>query len=144
MPAGTRLSTGIVVEETNESAFTYVTTPGHMFAGRIVFSAYDDDGETVAQVEMWLRASDPLFEMSLPLAGHARDDRFWEATLQNLAAYFGASANLDTFKEAVDPHRQWRNWTNIVRNSYIRTAWHLVTLPFRRLAARLTGSGHGR
>lgn len=144
MPLGTRLSTGVVVVESTGTSFTYSTAPGHLFAGRITFSAYDRGGVTVAQIEMWLRASDPLFEISLPLGGHTRDDRFWQATLQNLATHFGVVAEPETFTECVDPHRRWRNWVNVRRNSYIRTGLHLITIPFRWLVDRLARKSQQR
>jgi hypothetical protein len=137
MPAGTRLSTGIVVVDVSDTAFTFATVPGHTFAGRITFSAHVDAGATVAQVEMLMRASDPLYELSLPLGGHRRDDRFWQTTLTNLAAQVGVSAEPETVKERVDRHRRWRNATNIVHNAFIRTTVSVITRPFRRLAGRL-------
>jgi hypothetical protein len=144
MPVGTRLSTGVVVLEVRDTSFSFATAPGHTFAGTITFSAYPAASETVAQVEMLLRASDPLFELALPLGGHRRDDRFWQATLQNLAAHFGVTAEPDTFKQCVDLHRHWRKAGNIVRNSYMKTAVHLITLPFRRLILRLRFPASGR
>ena len=37
------------------------------------------DGETVAQAQVLMRASDPIFEMGLTLGGHKQEDRFWDA-----------------------------------------------------------------
>jgi hypothetical protein len=134
MPAGTRLSTGVVVVDVTETSFTFATTPGHTFAAKITFSAYEDDGTTVAQAEMWLRASDPLYEIGLPLGGNRRDDQFWLATLRNLAGHFEVSATPEMEKTCLDRRRKWRHATNIVDNAFLRTGWHLLTLPFHRLA----------
>lgn len=139
MPAGTRLSTGVVVIGVTPTSFTYATAPGHTFAGRITFSAYDEAGTTVAQIEMLLRTSDPLFDLALLLGGNLRDDRFWEATLRNLAAAFGASSEPSTMKERLDRRRRWRNATNITQNSLLRTATGLVGNLFRAGATRIRG-----
>ena len=53
-----------------------------MFAGWITFSADEDDGATVAQAQVLMRASDPLFELGLMLGGHGQENRFWEHTLK--------------------------------------------------------------
>lgn len=137
MPAGTRLSTGVVVQDVSATSFSFATAPGHTFAARITFSANAEAGATVAQAEMWLRASDPLYEIGLPLGGDRRDDQFWITTLRNLAAHFGVSATPEMEKACLDPRRKWRNATNIVDNAYLRTGWHVVTLPLRHLAGWL-------
>ena len=62
-----------------------MTPQGHMFAGWITFSAIERDGETVAQAQVLMRASDPIFEMGLTMGGHKQEDRFWKQTLTALA-----------------------------------------------------------
>jgi hypothetical protein len=141
MPAGTRLSTGIVVARVDPTSFTFLTTQGHTFAGQITFSAHDDAGTTVAQVEVLLRASDPLFEIGMPLGGHAREDEFWQGTLRNLAAHFGVAAEPEMRALRLDRGRHWGKATNIVYNSYLRTGIHMATRPLRSLARRLTSRG---
>ena len=44
-------------------SFSFMTPQGHIFAGMITFSAHEDDGVTVAQVQALVRASDPIYEM---------------------------------------------------------------------------------
>ena len=48
-PGGLKLSTGIMVIYTDEVSFSFMTPEGHMFAGMITFSAYEEDNGTFAQ-----------------------------------------------------------------------------------------------
>ena len=61
VPGGMTLSTGVRVIYADEESFSFMTPAGHMFAGIITFSAYDDAGDTVIQIQALIRASDPLF-----------------------------------------------------------------------------------
>ena len=63
-PAGLQLSTGILVIYADEESFSFMTPEGHMFAGLITFSAYEDEGVTFVQVQALVRASDPMFELA--------------------------------------------------------------------------------
>src|SRR3712207_471602 len=89
MPGGMKLSTGVLVLYADGESFTLMTPEGHMFAGWITFSATERDGETVAQAQVLMRASDPVFEMGLTMGGHRQEDRFWHHTLSQVAAHFG-------------------------------------------------------
>ena len=46
MPGGLKLSTGVLVLYADDESFTLMTPQGHMFAGWITFSAFDDGGVT--------------------------------------------------------------------------------------------------
>lgn len=60
-----RLSTGVMVIYADEESFTFMTPQGHPFAGWITFSAFQEEGSpTVAQVQVLIRASDPVHEMA--------------------------------------------------------------------------------
>jgi hypothetical protein len=51
----------------------------------------------VVQVQVLLRAGDPLYELALPLGGHRKEDRFWQHTLgtrREPTAMLGATAML--------------------------------------------------
>ncbi len=66
----------------DEESFTYMTPEGHPFSGWITFSAYEEeDGTTVAQAHLLIRANDPLYELVMPLGLHKVEDR------KNLAAH---------------------------------------------------------
>src|SRR5215207_4602639 len=88
LPGKMKLSTGVMVLYADQESFTLMTPEGHMFAGWITFSATELGGETVAQAQVLMRASDPIFEMGLTMGGHKQEDRFWNHTLTGLAAAF--------------------------------------------------------
>src|SRR5579872_4121754 len=86
MPGGMKLSTGVLVLFADDESFTLMTPEGHMFAGWITFSAYEDTPQTqqtpgmasaelpqeqaaltVAQARVQMRANDPLYELGLRL-----------------------------------------------------------------------------
>src|SRR6478672_3212182 len=110
---GMKLSTGIFVLYADEESFTFMTPQGHMFAGWITFSAASEDGVTVAQCQVLMRAQDPLTEVGLTLGGHKKEDRFWEQTLQALAERFGIKADAETTVVCVDKRRQWGRAGNV-------------------------------
>ena len=142
MPSGSRLSTGIIVVDVKPTSFTFVTPQGHTFAGYVTFSSYyDEAGTTIAQVEILMRASDPFFELGLPIGGHKREDQFWEGTLSKLAAHFGVDEEPEMLVLRLDSRRKWRNAVNIVHNSYLHTAFYMATRPLRRLIGKLIGQG---
>ncbi len=73
---------GVVVLYADDESFTYMTPEGHPFSGWITFSAYEEeDGTTVAQAHLLIRANDPLYELVMPLGLHKVEDR------KNLAAH---------------------------------------------------------
>jgi len=134
MIGGIRVGTGIVVIEETDRSFAFATLEGHTFAGTITFSADDDTGVTVARVEVIMRASDPLYEVGMPLGGHRHENRFWKASLVALAKSYGVEAEPDMAMDCLDSHRKWVNATNIVDNAFLHTITYLVARPFRRLA----------
>ena len=131
---------GVMVLYSDEESFTYMTPEGHPFSGWITFSAYEgEDNTLVAQAHLLMRANDPLYELMMPLGLHKMEDRTWQRTLRNLAAYFGASGEVETRVVCVDPRRQWRRYWNIRHNALVLSALHVVTAPLRRLRLRSAG-----
>src|SRR3954470_9824011 len=63
LPGKMKLSTGVMVLYADTESFTLMTPEGHMFAGWITFSVTEVDTDTVAQAQVLMRASDPIFEM---------------------------------------------------------------------------------
>jgi hypothetical protein len=141
MIGGTRVGTGIVVTEEHDTSFTFASLQGHTFNGTITFTGHEDGGVTVAQVEVNARASDPLYEIFMPLGGHWHENRFWKASLSALARHFGVEAQPEMSMECLDTRRKWRNAGNIVHNAFLHTAAYLVARPFRRLAHWLRSRG---
>ncbi len=131
---GLKLSTGILVIYADEESFTFMTPQGHMFAGWITFSAFEQNGSTVAQAQVLMRAQDPLTELGLTLGGHRKEDAFWRATLVALAERFGSSARPETSIVCVERRRQWSRAGNVRHNSAFKSGLHTATSPFRRRA----------
>jgi hypothetical protein len=139
LPGRMKLSTGVMVLYADEESFTLMTPEGHMFAGWITFSATERDGETVAQAQVLMRASDPIFEVGLTLGGHSQEDRFWQHTLGAVARHFGvAQAEVDTQVVCVDKRRQWSRWRNVWQSSAIRSTLYMLGAPARGVK-RLVG-----
>ena len=140
LPGKMKLSTGVMVLYADEESFTLMTPQGHMFAGWITFSATERDGETVAQAQVLMRASDPIFELGLTLGGHRQEDRFWNQTLASVAAHFGEpDREVDTQVVCVDKRRQWSKWRNVWHSSAIRSTLYMLGAPVRGMR-RLTRS----
>jgi hypothetical protein len=131
LPGRMKLSTGVMCLYADEESFTLMTPQGHMLAGWITFSALEQDGETVAQAQVLMRASDPIFEMGLTMGGHKQEDRFWQQTLTALAAHFGHEGEVDTRVVCVDKRRQWSKWSNVWHSAAIRSTLYTMGAPGR-------------
>ena len=133
-----KLHTGVLVLFADEEAFTLMTPEGHMLSAWITFGAHRAaDGTIVAQAQALERASDPLFEMGLVLGGHRVNNRFWETTLRNVAARFGAhDATVETELVCVDRRRQWRYAGNVRHNAGLRGTLHALSAPIRLVRRR--------
>ena len=119
---GLELSTGVMVMYADDESFTLMTPQGHVFAGWITFSAFEEGDATVAQAQVLMRAQDPLSELGLSLGGHKQEDRFWERTLANLAAHFGVEGQVSTQVTCVDRRRQWAKAGNIRHSAALRSS----------------------
>ena len=138
MPGKLKLSTGVMVMYADDESFTFMTPQGHMFSGWITFSAFTEGSETVAQAQILIRASDPLYELGLTMGGHDAEDRFWEATLTNVAARFGVlDASPETNYLLVDRKRQWRMAKNVWHNAGVRSGFYMMGAPARWASKRL-------
>ena len=132
--------TGVMVLYADEESFTYMTPEGHPFSGWITFSAYrDEDGTTVAQALLLIRANDPIYELMMALGMNGAENLQWQGTLRNLAARFGARGGVETKVVCVDPRRQWRHYKNVRHNVLIRSALYALTAPLRWLRPRSAG-----
>ncbi|MCB0131472.1 MAG: hypothetical protein KDD78_11505 [Caldilineaceae bacterium] len=145
-PGGTTISTGILVIYADEQSFSFMTPQGHIFAGMNTFSSFVEDGRTVAQIQVLVRAGDPLYELGCRLGvAHKQEDSFWHGTLNNLAAHFALEDAPEEFTEhraveqvsiCVDSRMQWSEAGNIWHNAAIRTALNAPVRAVRRLFAR--------
>jgi len=137
IPYGLPLSTGVLVLYADEESFTFMSPEGHMLAGWITFSAYEEDGCTVAQIQVLFRANDPIYELGCRLGGSRSESKFWQLTLASLAAHFGVTEPVQTRVICVDPRVQWSQFWNIWKNAGIRTTLFAMTYPARWLASRV-------
>jgi hypothetical protein len=129
-----KLSTGVRVIYADDDSFTLMTPEGHMFAGWITFSSFEEDASPVAQAQVLVRAGDPLYEIGMSLGGYAKEDRFWQDTLRNLARHFSIEAEPTMQTTCVDPKRQWSQVKNVWHNAAIRSALYTVAAPARWVA----------
>jgi hypothetical protein len=135
-PGGMPLSTGVMVLYADDESFTLMTPQGHVFAGWITFSAYEDEGCTVAQAQILMRASDPLYELGMRIGGNKSEDKFWVHTLTALAAHFGVQVEVETQITCVDSKLQWSAARNIWQNAAMRTMFYSMTTPLRWMHTR--------
>jgi hypothetical protein len=138
-PGGMRLSTGIRVIYADDESFTFMTPEGHMLAGWITFSAHQtEDGVTIAQAQVLIRANDPLWELIMRVFGYRQEDEFWHHTLQRLAGEYDVSGQVLQETVCVDPKVQWSYVGNLRHNAAIRSALYtpiaLLARTFRREA----------
>lgn len=126
-----KLSTGIMVLYADDESFTFMTPEGHMLAGWITFSANRDADVTVAQAQVLVRASDPLYELGMIAMMGRVEDRFWHNTLTALARHFNVDRPVESQIVCVDRRWQWSNVGNIRYNAGIRIGLHLLGAPVR-------------
>jgi len=71
------------------------------------------------------------------LMGNRQNNKFWEATLRNLASSVGVAAPVvDTKAVCIDKNRQWRYWRNVRNSATLRSARRTMTAPFRKITGR--------
>ncbi|NPV09591.1 MAG: STAS domain-containing protein [Anaerolineae bacterium] len=131
-PLGLRLITGVQVVYSGPESFVFIPVRGHMFCGLIAFSAIREEGTTVAQVEVAVRASDPLWEVVMRTGGYRQEDRHWLHTLKVLSEHFGVRAWPEVSAAVVDPALHWRHAGNLLFNSGIWSGLYLAATALRR------------
>ncbi|MBC8160183.1 MAG: DUF1990 family protein [Roseiflexaceae bacterium] len=130
---GMPMQTGVLVLYADELSFTLMTPQGHPESGWVTFSAWDEDGYTVAQVQSMARANDPLYELGFALGGAAAQEAIWQHVLTSLAAHHGVTNQPVHFeKQCVDGRLQWRQAHNIWQNAAIRSLLYALSRPFRQ------------
>ena len=136
--SGLTLSTGVYVMYSDEVSFAFAVPQGHMLSGWITFSAEEEDGATVAQIQPYFRPSDPLYDLAFNLYFDRKEDEIWEHTLKAIAGRFGvhdAEVSLEAAK--IDKKRQWRRAGNIRYNAGIRSTLYMTTAPIRWVRSKV-------
>lgn len=129
---GMPMQTGVLVLYADELSFTLMTPQGHPESGWVTFSAWEEDGCTVTQVQSMARANDPLYELGFLLGGAAAQEAIWNHVLLSLAAHHGVTNQPVQFeKQCVDGRLQWRQAQNIWQNAAIRSLLYALARPFR-------------
>ena len=145
---GLPLETGMLVLYADDESFTLMTPQGHMYASWITFSADRvEDDCTTAQVQMLLRAGDPVFDIIMRCGGYRFENAIWRQTLMNLARRFDVEGEAQTEAVCLDPHVQWAYVPNLWYNDGIRTAFYVASTPLRwaiSSARSLRGSARGQ
>ena len=138
--APVRFSTGVMVIYADDESFTFMTPEGHILSAWITFSAFEDGGVTVAQVQALERPSDPIDELAYMLGANRVNTRFWEGTLIALAHHLGTSEpSVETTVVCVDRQRQWRYVRNLRRSATIHSMMRTATAPGRWVAGLVRG-----
>lgn len=121
-----KMTTAVRVIYADDRCWTYITPEGHPFAGLITFSAYPGPAEsTVAQIQLYVRANDPIYEIGFKLFTSKMEDRIWTYTLEQVAAHFGvANPDVRCNVALIDKKRQWNQFSNIYKNSVVRSLLH--------------------
>jgi hypothetical protein len=132
MPGIIPMKSGVMILYCDDEMFTVMTPEGFPISGWNTFSAYEEDGATVAQIQGLIRTSDPIYEFGFRfMGGEAEEDRTWHYVLQKLAERWGVNGQVQFYKILVDPKIQWKYARNVWKNAAIRSFFYLLTAPFR-------------
>jgi hypothetical protein len=129
---GLPVNSGLMVLYADAESFAFMTPEGCPEAGWIMCSAYDDEGETVAQVQTQGRSNDPLFEVGFRFLGGAKQqEKIWTHVLRRVAAHFDVDGRVALNKVCLDPSIRWAGATNVWRNATVRSVLYTMTAPAR-------------
>ena len=131
------ISTGVMILFADDEAFTVMTPEGHPESGFNTFSAYAEDGVTIAQIQSLARANDPIYEFGFRfMGGSSQQEKIWHHVLTQLAAQFSVPAQVTTQKTCVDNRLQWSQAKNVWHNALIRSTLNLPLRTARRVFGR--------
>lgn len=131
---GGPVATGVLVLYADDESFTLMTPQGHPESGWVTFSAFEEDGYTITQIQGLARASDPVYEMAFRLLGSKVQERIWRHVLGSMATHLGVEAAVDVQKACIDARLQWSEVGNLWHNAQVRTLLYVVvTWPFRSI-----------
>ena len=134
LKVGIPVSAGVMVLYADDEMFTIMTPAGFPEAGWNTFSAFTEDGATVAQVQSMARTNDPIYEFGFRFMGGARhQEETWAHVLTSLAAHFSIKGTVQTQLTCLDNRLQWGQARNVFQNAMLHTMLHKLTTPFRWL-----------
>lgn len=131
------VSTGVFVLYADDESFTFMTPQGHPASAWITFSSYEEDGDTIAQIHVLMRANDPIYEAGFRLLGARGEDDLWKHTLSSLAAHFDVKAPAMMRQRLLDPKVQWSEAKNVWENAAIRTMLYWMVYPVIWMGKRM-------
>lgn len=134
---GMPVYTGVMVLYADETSFTVMTAEGLPEAGWNTFSAHEEDGATVVQIQSLARASDPIYEIGFRMFGSTEQERIWTHVLTSLAVRFGVDARVELRKACVDPKLQWSRVGNLARNAGMWSVLYTIRSVGRRLGGSI-------
>lgn len=135
--APVKLSTGVLVLYADDVSFTFMTPEGHTLSAWITFSARQDGDTVIAEAQALERPADPFDDIAYRFGGNKQNNKFWEATLRNLATTVGVtSPTVVTQVACIDRRRQWRYWRNVRNSATLRSARRTITAPVRWVTRR--------
>jgi len=140
-PGVVPMTSGVMVMYEDDESFAVMTPEGFPVSGWNNFSVYEDNGDPVAQVQSFERASDPIYEFGFRFMGGAkRQEYIWKHVLTQLGNYLGIQGEVEVQKECLDPMIQWSKIGNVWRNAGIRTTLYWLGTPLRWMRKEIGGS----
>ena len=90
------VSTGVLILYADDESFSVMTPDGHPESGFNTFSALDEDGVTVCQIQSLARANDPIYEFGFRfMGGGAQQEQIWRHVLTQLAQHWSVEPAID-------------------------------------------------
>jgi hypothetical protein len=131
---GIPVSAGVMVLYADDEMFTVMTPAGFPEAGWNTFSAYEEDGTTVAQVQSMARSNDPIYEFGFRFMGGARhQEETWVHVLRSLAKHFDVEGQVQTNLNCLEARLQWSQAKNVLHNAMLHTMAYRLSAPLRWL-----------
>jgi len=132
LPGIIPMKSGVLVLYSDDVMFTVMTPEGFPISGWNTFSAYKEDGVTVAQVQGLVRTSDPIYEFGFRyMGGEVGEDRTWIYVLNKVAERWGVKGQVHFYKVLVDQNVQWKYAKNLWKNAAIRSFFYILGAPIR-------------
>jgi hypothetical protein len=123
------VSTGVLILYADDESFSVMTPDGHPESGFNTFSALEEDGVTVCQIQSLARANDPIYEFGFRyMGGGSQQEQIWRHLLTQIAQHYDVEPAIEVRKQCVDSRLQWSKAGNVWHNAVIRTT---LTAPVR-------------